>query len=198
MSSQLTTVYLARHGETAWTLSKQHTGRTDLPLTENGEKNALKLKDRLSKINFAKVYSSPLQRAKKTCDLAGYADVAIVDPDLYEWDYGGYEGLKTVEIREKQKGWDLFKHGVPNGESAEDVGKRADSMIAKIRQTPGNVLCFSSAHFLRVFVARWLGMPPTGGQYFVLGTATISILGFEHNHADEPVVMLWNDGSHIG
>ena len=197
MSSQLTTVYLARHGETAWTISKQHTGRTDLPLTENGEKNAMKLKDRLAKISFAKVFSSPLQRAKKTCDLAGYASTAIVDPDLYEWDYGDYEGKLTAEIRKDKADWDLFHDGVPHGESAADVGKRADSAIAKIRSTPGNVLVFSSAHFLRVFAARWLGLPPTGGQYFVLGTATLSILGYEHNNPKEPVVMLWNDDRHI-
>ncbi|MFN4259085.1 MAG: histidine phosphatase family protein [Gemmataceae bacterium] len=192
MSNPLPLVYLARHGNTAWSESHQHTGRTDLPLNERGEENARRLGQRLRGLTFAKVFTSPLQRAAKTCELAGFGAGAEVDEDLYEWNYGDYEGKLTKDIRAARPDWDLFRDGCPNGEMPDDVARRADRFIAKVRQVPGNVLVFSSGHFLRTLTARWLGLPPDGGKYFLLSTATISILGYEHN-MNEPVIRLWND-----
>jgi probable phosphoglycerate mutase len=197
MSNPLPAVYLARHGETAWTISRQHTGRTDLPLTERGEQNARRLGERLAGLSFAQVLSSPLQRARRTCELAGFGAGVVIDPDLSEWDYGAYEGRRTAEIRAERPGWDLFRDGCPDGEAAGDVGARADRAIARVRAVPGNVLVFSSAHFLRVFAARWLGLEPAAGRLFLLETATLSILGYEHD-LGEPVMRLWNDGRHAG
>src|SRR5262245_54859831 len=157
MSNPLPVVYLARHGETAWTISGQHTGKTDLPLTERGERNAARLGERLKGMTFAKVFSSPLQRAKRTCELAGFAKVAVPDPDLVEWDYGEYEGMKTADIRKGRPDWEIFRDGCPNGENAAAVGARADRVIARLRAIDADVLVFSSSHFLRVFAARWLG-----------------------------------------
>ena len=189
---ELQVVYLARHGETAWSLSGQHTGLTDLPLTPRGECNARRLGDRLVGIEFARVFTSPLQRAKRTCEIAGFGSRAEVDRDLVEWDYGQYEGLRTAEIHRQRPGWNLFRDGCPGGETAADVGARADRAIAKWRAVAGNVLVFSSGHFLRVSAARWLGLEPTAGRCFLLSTATLSILGYEHDRT-EPVVRLWND-----
>jgi probable phosphoglycerate mutase len=197
MSTPLPAVYLARHGETAWTISRQHTGRTDLPLTERGERNARRLGERLAVTTFAAVFTSPLQRASKTCELAGYGRAAKVDPDLAEWDYGAYEGRTTADIHKERPGWELFRDGCPRGESATDVGARADRVIARVRAVQGDVLVFSSAHILRVLAARWLGLPPDYGRYFLLGTATLSVLGYEHDRT-EPVVRLWNDSRHVG
>jgi probable phosphoglycerate mutase len=196
MSEQLPKVYLARHGETAWSLSGQHTGRTDLPLTERGERNARRLGERLRGLTFSRVFTSPLQRARRTCELAGFAE-AVDDPDLTEWNYGAYEGKRTAEIRQQRPDWDLFRDGCPNGEMAADVGARADRVLHRLRAADGDVLIFSHGHILRVLAARWLGLDPTGGRLFTLSTATLSILGYEHNLAT-PVFWLWNDGSHVG
>jgi broad specificity phosphatase PhoE len=185
-------VYLARHGETAWTLSGQHTGLTDLPLTPRGEENASRLGERLRGTSFAKVFTSPLQRASRTCELAWFGAAAEVVPDLVEWDYGQYEGLKTADILEQKPDWDLFRDGCPDGESPAAVSARADRVIARVRGVPGDVLLFSHGHFLRVLAARWLGLDEDFGRYLVLNTSAVCVLGYEHNMS-EPVIRLWND-----
>ncbi|HVH82178.1 MAG TPA: histidine phosphatase family protein [Stellaceae bacterium] len=190
------TIYLARHGETEWSLSGQHTGLTDLPLTPHGEDNARALAPRLAGMNFAKVFTSPLQRAKRTCELAGFGDVAEIMPDLVEWNYGDYEGVKTHDIHKTRPDWQLFRDGCPNGEMPADIGARADRVIARLRAVDGDVLCFSSGHFLRVLAARWLRLPPGQGTLFLLSTASLSALTYEHN-LDEPVIKLWNDTQHV-
>lgn len=196
MSDALPLLYLGRHGETAWSLSGQHTGRTDLPLTENGERQARALAARLHGVVFAKVLTSPSQRAVRTCELAGFGAAAEIDPDLAEWDYGDYEGRRTAEILTERPDWQLFRDGAPGGELPEQIGARADRAVARIRAAHGNVLIVSSAHISRVLAARWLGLPASGGRYLVLSTASLSILGYEHNLA-EPVIRLWNDTSHL-
>jgi probable phosphoglycerate mutase len=192
MSAALATVYAVRHGETAWSLSGQHTGLTDLPLTEAGERNARRLAGRLAGVAFAKVLTSPLQRASRTCELAGYGAVAERDRDLVEWNYGDYEGRRSVEIHAGRPEWMLFRDGCPGGESPAEVGERADRVVRRLRAVEGNVLLFSSGHFLRTLAARWLGLEPAAGQYFLLGTAAVSILGYEHNRS-EPAIRLWNE-----
>src|SRR5262249_18695834 len=159
MSSALPTLYLARHGDAAWTDSHQHTGRTDLPLNERGEEKARRLGEFLKRFSFSRVFTSPLQRASKTCALAGFGDVAESHLDLLEWDYGGYERKLTSEILKERPDWELFRDGCPGGESPEDVARRADRFIARVRGTAGDVLAFSSGHIIRVIVARWLGVP---------------------------------------
>jgi broad specificity phosphatase PhoE len=196
MSDKLPTVYLARHGETAWSLSGQHTGRTDLPLTEPGESNARQLGDRLRGQSFARVLTSPLQRARRTCELAGFGSEAEVDNDLVEWNYGEYEGLRTAEIHAKRSGWQLFRDGCPEGESAQEVGVRADHVIERVRAVSGNVLIFSSGHILRVLAARWLALEPQAGRCFLLSTASLSALGYEHDRS-QPVIQFWNDLHHL-
>ena len=196
MPQTLPVVYLARHGETAWSLSGQHTGLTDIPLTERGERNARQLEKRLQRNTFAKVFTSPLQRAKRTCELAGFGAVAEVLPDLVEWNYGEYEGRRTDEIQAERPGWNVFHDGCPNGESPAQIGERADRVIKKIRPIQGDVLLFSSGHFLRVLAARWLGMQSEAGKYFLLSTASVSMLGYEHG-LSEPVIRLWNDFGHV-
>jgi broad specificity phosphatase PhoE len=196
MTEPLPLVYLARHGETAWSLSGQHTGRTDLPLTGRGEDQARGLGGRLHGLVFTKVLTSPSQRAVRTCALAGFGATADTDPDLAEWDYGGYEGRRTAEILTERPDWQLFRDGAPGGETPEQVAARADRVIARIRAVHGNSLVVSSAHISRVLAARWLGLPPSGGRYFVLGTASLSLLGYEHDMT-EPVIRLWNDQSHV-
>lgn len=188
-------VYLARHGETAWSRTGQHTGRTDLPLTGEGEAAARTLGALLAGHAFARVYTSPLMRAARTCELAGFGGAAQRDPDLVEWDYGEYEGRRTADIVAARPGWDLFRDGCPQGENAEAVAARADGVIARVRAQAGDVLIFSSAHLLRVLAARWLRLPATGGALFLLSTASVSILGYEHG-TDRPVVRLWNDTAH--
>lgn len=188
--------YLARHGETAWSITGQHTGLTDLPLTERGESNARFLGERLRGISFAKVFCSPLQRAARTCELAGFGAAAETDRDLVEWNYGDYEGRRTVEIHRERPDWQLFRDGCPGGESPQQVAVRADRVIERVRAIDGNVLIFSSGHFLRVLASRWLGLPPIDGQFFGLCTASLSILGFE-NTLDRPVIQLWNDDRHV-
>jgi broad specificity phosphatase PhoE len=196
MTEPLPLVYLGRHGETAWSLSGQHTGRTDLPLTEHGEQQARALGERLRGMVFAKVLTSPSQRAVRTCELAGFGALAEIDAELAEWDYGDYEGRRTAEILTERPDWQLFRDGAPGGESPEQAAARAGRVVARIRAVHGNVLVVSSAHISRVLGACWLGLPPAGGRYFVLSTASLSILGYEHD-ATEPVVRLWNDTSHL-
>jgi probable phosphoglycerate mutase len=190
-------VYLARHGETAWSLSGQHTGLTDIPLTERGERHAARLAERLKGMRFARVFTSPLQRAARTCEIAGFGGVAEVDADLCEWNYGRYEGMRGAEIRAARPGWELFRDGCPGGETAEQVGARADRVVTRLRAAGGDALVFSSSHFSRVLAARWLGHPPQLGKHFVLGTASLSTLGYEHESLDEPVIRLWNDTRHL-
>jgi len=196
-NTHLPVVYLARHGETAWTLTGQHTGRTDLPLTARGEQNARLLGDRLRGLKFAGVFTSPLQRARRTCELAGFGGAAAADADLVEWDYGQYEGRLTSEIRAERPGWQLFRDGCPGGESPDQVGARADRVLSRVRAVKQDVLVFSSGHFLRVFSARWLGLEPAAGRYLVLSTASLSALTYEHDLC-QPAVRLWNDTSHLG
>jgi broad specificity phosphatase PhoE len=196
MSEALPVIYLARHGETAWSLSGQHTGLTDLPLTERGERNASQMGERLRGLTFARVLTSPLQRAARTCELAGFGTVAEVDGDLLEWNYGDYEGRRTVEIHAERPDWQLFRDGCPGGESPEHVGARADRVVNRVRAIHGDVLLFSSGHYLRVFAARWLGLQPAGGRYFLLSTSSLSALGYEHN-LSEPVIRLWNETHHV-
>jgi broad specificity phosphatase PhoE len=197
MSEALPVIYLARHGETAWSLSGQHTGLTDLPLTERGERNASRLGQRLRGSTFARVFTSPLQRAARTCKLAGFGTMAEVDVDLHEWNYGDYEGRRTVEIHAERPDWQLFHDGCPGGESPDQVGARADRVVSRVRAVQGDVLLFSSGHFLRVFAARWLGLEPAGGRYFLLSTASLSALGYEHI-LSEPLIRLWNETHHVG
>ncbi|PYJ06508.1 MAG: histidine phosphatase family protein [Verrucomicrobia bacterium] len=190
-------IYLARHGETAWSVTGQHTGLTDLPLTERGERNAARLGERLAGSVFAKVLTSPLQRAARTCELAGFGAVAEVDRYLVEWNYGDYEGLRTAEIHAKRPDWDLFRDGCPNGESPEQIGARADRVVSRVRAIKGNVLIFSSGHFLRVFAARWLGLEPAAGKFFMLDTASLSALSYEKD-LSHPAILFWNDTRHAG
>ena len=197
MSDSLPVVYLARHGDTAWSVSGQHTGLSDLPLTPNGELNAQRLGERLKDLTFAKVFTSPLQRAVRTCELAGYAAVSETDPDLVEWDYGQYEGLTTAEIHRQRPEWDLFRDGSPGGESLAQIGARADRVVGRVRAIKGDVLLFSSGHFLRVFAARWLALGPGSiGKYLLLSPASLSALSYEHN-ISQPVIRLWNDDRHV-
>ncbi|HYV39441.1 MAG TPA: histidine phosphatase family protein [Gemmataceae bacterium] len=192
MNEHLPVVYLARHGETAWSLTGQHTGLTDLPLVERGERDARKLGERLRGLTFAKVFTSPLQRASRTCELAGFGAVAQIDQDLVEWNYGQYEGKRSAEILAECPSWELFRDGCPGGETPQQVGARADRVVCRVRALQGDVLLFSSGHFLRTFAARWLGLEPAMGRHFLLSTASLSVLGYEHN-VSQPVVRLWNE-----
>jgi probable phosphoglycerate mutase len=197
MVNELPMVYLARHGETAWSLSGQHTGLTDLPLTEHGKQTARKLGERLKGLTFAKVFTSPLQRARQTCQLAGCGAEAEIDSDLVEWDYGEYEGRRGADIRTERPGWNLFRDGCPGGETAEHVSVRADRVVNRVRAIDGDVLLFTSGHFMRVLVARWLGLEPTANsRYFMLSTASLSALGYE-NDLSRPVIRFWNDTRHV-
>jgi broad specificity phosphatase PhoE len=196
MNQVLPIVYLARHGETAWTLSGQYTGLTDLPLTDRGERNARQLAERLREVTFERVFTSPLQRTRRTCELAGFRPVAEIDPDLVEWDYGDYEGRYSAEVHTEHPDWILFRDGCPGGESPNDVGKRADSAIERLRAIAGNVLLFSSGHFMRVLAARWLGLEPAAGRFFLLSTASLSALSYEHN-LSQPAIRLWDDDRHV-
>jgi len=197
MSEALPVVYVARHGETAWSISGQHTGLTDLPLTERGERNARSLGQRLKGLTFAMVLTSPLQRAARTCELAGFGTAAEVETDLLEWNYGRYEGRTSADIHAEAPGWELFRDGCPEGESPEQVGARADRVVRKARAVEGNVLVFSSGHILRMVGARWLGLEPGAGRYLYLRTASLSALGYEHTRS-KPVIQLWDDTSHVG
>jgi len=197
MNEALPVLYVARHGETAWSVSGQHTGLTDLPLTPNGERNARRLGERLKGMTFARVFTSPLQRAALTCELAGFGAVAETDPDLVEWNYGQYEAQRSAEILAERPDWQLFRDGCPGGESPAQVGERADRVVRRVRTVPGNVLLFSSGHFIRVLAARWLALSPgSAGRYFLLTTASLSALGYEHK-LSQPVIRLWNDDHHV-
>jgi len=192
MSFALPKLYLARHGDTAWTDSHQHTGRTDLPLNERGEEHARQLGERLRTFTFARVFTSPLQRASQTCELAGFGVGAEVDPDLTEWDYGRLEGKLTSEILAERPGWELYRDGCSGGESAADVAARADRFIKRVHGIGGEVLAFSSGHIIRMIAARWHGMAPAFGRVFFCRPASVGVLDFEHNSRDEPIIRLWN------
>jgi broad specificity phosphatase PhoE len=192
MTSDLPEIHVIRHGETAWTQSRQHTGLSDIPLTERGEHQARRFGEYLRGRTFGHIFTSPLQRARRTCELAGLGATAQVDSDLVEWNYGDYDGLTTAEIRRQRPGWELFRDGCPHGESLVEVAARADRVIARVRRLDDDVLLFSSGHFLRVLAARWLGLDGFCGRLFLLSTTTLSILGYEHDRS-EPVIRLWND-----
>jgi len=183
--------YLVRHGETAWSLSGQHTGLSDIPLTPTGEQNAIEMGERLRKLSLSAVFTSPLQRASKTCALAGFGSIAVADPDLVEWNYGEYDGKTSAEIRALRPKWNLFRDGCPGGETIDQVAARADRFIAKLRSIPGNSLAFTSGHISRVLCVRWLGLPANLGRHFMSGTTSLGMLGYEHS-LDDPVVRLWN------
>lgn len=193
--SNLPKVYLARHGETEWTKTGQHTGRTDIPLTPDGEDDAKLIGRRLAHLSFTNVITSPLQRAKRTSELAGFE--ATVDADLMEWDYGDYEGKKTVDIRKLHPGWQLLADGAPNGETGAQVATRADRVVARLKAMTGNVLVFAHGHYLRVLAARWVGADVAFAAHLLLGTSSISVLSFDHGKLDEPAIMLWNDDRHL-
>lgn len=182
-------IWLIRHGETEWSLSGAHTGLTDLPLTANGERQAIGIAGRLSEASFALVLTSPLQRARETCHLAGYSKAAHIDPDLCEWDYGDYEGLSTPQIRVNRPDWYLWRDGVPNGETVEQVAVRAQRVIERCTSCGGTAALFAHGHVLRILTAVWLGLPPNAGRLFALATATISVLSFEKH---QPVISRWN------
>jgi len=193
--SNLPKVYLARHGETEWTKTGQHTGRTDIPLTADGEDDAKLIGRRLSHLSFTNVITSPLQRAKRTSELAGFT--ATIDDDLMEWDYGDYEGKKTVDIRKLHPGWQLLADGAPNGETSAQVAARADRVVARLKAMTGNVLVFAHGHYLRVLASRWVGADVAFAAHLLLGTSSISVLSFDHGKLDEPAIMLWNDDRHL-
>jgi broad specificity phosphatase PhoE len=187
-------VWLVRHGETEWARLGRHTGRTDVPLTETGREQARALGRRLAGTHFGLVLTSPLSRAAETARLAGFEGVALVEPDLREWDYGALEGRLTAEIREDYPGWSIWTGPWPEGETIEEVGARADRVLAGLRDADGDVLIFSHGHLLRVLAARWLGLPPASGSLFALGTATVSILGSDRENA---VIESWNEDCHL-
>ena len=182
-------VFVIRHGETAWSLSGQHTGTTDIPLTDNGRRLAERLRPVLAKEVFARVFVSPLQRARETCELAGLGNGAVIDTDLVEWNYGEYEGLTPKQIHEKVPGWLIFRDGCPGGEMPEQVGRRVDRVIARARAVEGDVAVFAHGHVLRVLAARWMGLPAGAGQHFLLDTGTLSVLGY---YREIPAVSVWN------
>ena len=181
-------VWLVRHGETEWSRDHRHTSRTDLPLTEAGTEAALELRERLAGVEFARVLSSPMQRARRTAELAGFPAPEVVD-DLREWDYGDYEGVTTDEIREQCPGWTVWTHPVPGGETGDDVAARLDDVVTEIRRGEGRVLVFGHGHASRALAARWLGLPVSEGRLLRLDTATVSMLGYER---DTPVILRWN------
>jgi len=189
MAASTQKVYVIRHGETEWSLTGQHTGVTDLPLTENGRAVARRLRPVLAEPTFQLVLTSPLRRARETCELAGLGACAAVEPDLHEWDYGEYEGLTSKQIHHKQPNWMLFRDGCPGGETPEQIGARVDRVIARVRGTAGDVVLFAHGHVFRVLVARWIGLAPAAGQHFLLDTATLNVLGY---YGDSPAVKIWN------
>jgi broad specificity phosphatase PhoE len=188
--AELGEAVLVRHGETEWSRTGRHTGRTDIPLTDRGRRQAEAVGAALRARRFALVLTSPLERAAETCRLAGYGEAAERRDDLMEWDYGAYEGRKTVDIREEVPGWTLWEDGVPGGETAADVGARADRVIAELQSTPGDAAVFAHGHLLRVLAARWLALEPAAGQLFALDPATISVVGYER---ETPVLRSWNE-----
>jgi probable phosphoglycerate mutase len=187
-------LWLIRHGETEWSASGRHTGRSDLPLTQRGEWQAELLKAPLAARTFAAVLTSPLRRARDTCRIAGYASVAVADENLMEWDYGDYEGRTFEEIRKERPGWRLWRDGVPNGETAAQVGARADLVIDRALSAGGDVALFAHGHILRVLASRWVGLPPTAGGLLALDTASVSVLGYDR---EDRVIRRWNEVSHL-
>ena len=187
-----TQIFLIRHGETAWSLTGQHTGHTNLPLTENGERRAAQLRGLLQGIKFTCVLTSPLQRARRTCELAGFGPMARVEPDLHELDYGDYEGRTTSDIRSQRPGWTMFKDGSPQGESVEKFSDRADRVLELLRSMDGTIALLSHGQFLRALTARWIELPVQAGQHFALDTASFCILGYEHTNEEIPAITLWN------
>jgi probable phosphoglycerate mutase len=192
VSTKLPRLYLARHGDTDWTDLRRKTGRTDLPLNERGIARARELGEKLQQFTFARVFTSPLQRASRTCELAGFGDVAEKNSDLVEWDYGQFEGALTSEIHRDWRDWELFRDGCPGGESPQDVARRADHFISRVLTFDGDVLAFSSGHIIRMIAARWLGLPPANGRFFYCRPASVGVLGFEHERKEEPIIGLWN------
>jgi len=196
MHGQLPAIYVARHGDTAWSTTGQHTGLTDLTLSTEGEEHARGLRHRLEGLVFARVFTSPLQRARATCTLAGFGSVAEIDNDLVEWDYGQYEGLRSDEIHAERPGWDLFRDGAPGGETPAQVAERADHIRGRVRSISGNVLLFSSGHFIRMLAARWIGLKPSWHcNSFALGAAALSVFSYDRDFS-HPVIQLWNDMHH--
>ena len=188
----LPSIYFIRHGETAWSLSGQHTGRTDLPLTQQGERDARKLTERLSAVEFNRVFVSPLLRARRTSELAGLSEGAEIEADAVEWDYGDYEGRRPADIRKDRPDWNIFQDGCPRGESPAQVSERATRLIERLLLLSGNIAIFSHGQFGRVLAARWIGLGIVYAQRFVLSTASMSILGHGHNRREEPAIVLWN------
>jgi broad specificity phosphatase PhoE len=182
-------VFAIRHGETAWSLSGQHTGTTDIPLTDNGRRLAKRIRPVLAPRAFGLVLCSPMQRARGTCELAGLGDKAVIDSDLVEWNYGEYEGLTPKQIQQMAPGWLIFRDGCPGGERPEQVGARVDRVIARSRAVDGDIALFAHGHVLRVFVARWIGLPPGGGQHFLLNAGTLCVLSY---YRKIPAVRIWN------
>jgi len=189
------TLYLARHGETEWSVGGRHTGRKDIGLTPRGEIDAKKIGQRFAGIQFSKVYGSPLQRARRTAELAGFTPE--FDPQIMEWNYGAYEGLTTSEIRATRPDWDLFRDGCPGGESVQEISNRVDGVIARLLPLTGNILLVAHGHLLRVLASRWIRQPAALGKSLYLGTAGVGILGFDHHARQEPVIRLWNDDRHL-
>jgi probable phosphoglycerate mutase len=185
-------VYVVRHGETAWSKSGRHTGRTEIPLSDVGERKARLLAGRLAPVQFSRVFVSPRQRAQRTCELAGLGAAAETDPDLVEWDYGDYEGLRSPEILNDRPGWNLFRDGCPNGESPAQVAARADRLLARVRSLEGRVALFSHGHFSRVLAVRWVGLPAGDGEFLLFDTASLGILSCEHQNPSSPVIGSWN------
>jgi probable phosphoglycerate mutase len=194
MSEQRHALWLIRHGETEWSVTKRHTGRTDIALTATGERQAAALGRHLARRAFALVLCSPLQRARETCRLAGYSDVATYTDDLLEWDYGAYEGRTTSEIRTEVPGWSIWTGGVPGGETIEQMGNRAEQVIKQALAVDGDVALFAHAHILRILTACWLGLPPDAGRLFALSTASVSVLGHER---ETRVISVWNQDWHL-
>jgi broad specificity phosphatase PhoE len=196
-SEELGVIYMARHGETAWSRTGRHTGLTDLPLTEQGERNARRLGERLKGLTFAKVLTSPLRRAMRTCELTGFGSVAEIDPDLVEWDYGDYDGRTTAEILAERPDWSLFRDGCPGGESPRQIAARADRVTRRLRAEPGDVLLFSSRHFMQALAARWIGVEPAAvAESLMLSTSSLSALGYIDS-LSQPAIRLWNETHYL-
>lgn len=185
-------LFVMRHGETQWSLSGQHTGRVDIPLTARGQEEARGIGERIRGIEFSSVFVSPLERARHTCELAGCGEQAQVEADLIEWANGDYEGRTRAEVCAQRPGWNLFRDGCPNGEMPEQISARADRLINRLKSVDGNVGLFTHSHFARVFAARWIGLPVEEAQHFLLNTGSLSVLCYESEHTDLPVIALWN------
>ena len=192
VQNKLLSLYLIRHGQTEWSLSGQHTGRTDIPLTAHGEAEARALKPWIRQVPFGLVLTSPRQRARRTCELLGIGQAVEIEPDLAEWDYGDYEGKTSADIRKERPKWNIFRDGCPNGETPTQVSNRADRLIARLSAMTGNVALFSHGQISMALAARWIGVPLAAAQHFSIGTASLSVLGYSPNHPDVRVIALWN------